>query len=313
MPIERQQVLTKNSSMRSINSVCGRLGDDLLGSGGASTRTSPAVVEVVCGNPTTLKLTIARIRCEGHEVCLVLRAQEACARKDLIQPDLVLLDARQNLVDSAQLCHELGRNRGTGEAELLVILNPEQKVHRGRFIVLGATDCVSCGDDPEEVALRVQALLLRRSRALEPLVRSDEEVSPLVSAVCDYLLKHLSKPVGMEDLERRFGKARKTLNQAFEGQLGITVFAWFRRRKMAYAAELLVKSDMGVEEIAKVLGYASVCNFSTAFRLSHGVSPRRYRYANRSQPFPVVKRSLPAWTGRVELFEAQSSGLGSLY
>ena len=104
----------------------------------------------------------------------------------------------------------------------------------------------------------------------------------LVGEICDHLIKQMSRPIRMDDLELRFGRPRKVLNEEFEKHLGCTVFAWYRQRKMAYAVYLLETSDLGVEEIAQTLGYASVCNFSTAFRQSSGLSPRAYRQRRSS-------------------------------
>lgn len=263
------------------------------GAGTASRQAPRALIEVVCESPITLKHTMARIRQEGHDVSLVIRVHEASARRDLVAPDLVLLDARSHLFDGAQLCSQLGGSGSEDAADVLVVLDPGQKDFRSRFISLGAADCVASGDDPEEIGLRIQVLLSRRARGVHTRVEPDDEPSPLVCAICDYLTRHLSKPVGMEDLEERFGKTRKQLNQEFELHLGFTVFAWYRRRKMEYACELLATSTLGVEEIARILGYASVCNFSTAFRQYHGTSPRAYRQSRRS---PASTLSAGRWS-----------------
>ena len=109
---------------------------------------SPALIEVVSEEPASLRHTIARIRSDGHEVSLVTRMQEAGARRDLIEPDLVVLDARRDIVSGALLCRQLGG--AEAGSELLVVLSPEQKDFRSRLVLLGAGDCVASGDDPEE-------------------------------------------------------------------------------------------------------------------------------------------------------------------
>ena len=271
-------------------------------------RSSPVLIQIVCESPIALKLSMARIRQEGYDVTLVIRVQEACVRRDLVAPDLVVLDARQDLINSAQLCNQLSRRASADAAEVLVILNPEQKDYRSRFISLGAADCVACGDDADEIGLRIQIILNRSARADRTSGQPDEERSPLVDAICEYLTRHLSRPVAMEDLEQRFGRSRKSLNQEFERQLGSTVFAWYRQHKMAYACELLARSALGVEEIAQILGYASVCNFSTAFRLCHEISPRAYRQTRRSSPPALSAARAPASGPHAIAFPAQAPG-----
>lgn len=252
-------------------------GCQAMGAGGKTVRSEPlALIEVVSEKPTTLRRTLAHIRQRGHSVSLVMRMQEACARRDLLAPDIVLLDARHHLIDTAQVCSQLCRGE-EGVGDVLVVLDSGQKHHRNWFVTLGAADCVASGDDPEEIGLRMQVLLARHSKK-KPVRPAREHVpSPLVSAICDYLSRHLAEPVGMEDLEQRFGAARRQLNHQFELEMGRTIFAWYRQRKLDYAKELLGNSMLGIQEIARILGYASVCNFSTAFRQHLGCSPRYYR------------------------------------
>lgn len=258
----------------------------------AQEKEPSALIEVVCEDPTTLKHTLARIRRSGHDVSLVMRVQEASARRDLLTPDIVLLDARHHMIDGAQVCRQLC-SRGEDSGDVLVVLDAGQKHLRSWFVSLGATDCVASGDDPDEIGLRIQVLRSRRAQeARVGVVRADAP-SPMVSAICDYLSRHLAEPIGMEDLEQRFRWTRKQLNHQFKREMGSTIFAWYRQRKMNYASELLATRALGVQEIAQILGYASVCNFSTAFRQSQGCSPRAYRRTRQVEPSNLRAAPVP--------------------
>lgn len=236
-----------------------------------------AHIEVVCEDPTTLRNTLSHLRLEGHKVSLVIRMQEAVARRDLIRPQLVVLDARWMLATAELLCSTFNNKRSAESTDLLVLLDETQRGYRRHFIDLGAADCIACGDDPDEIELRIDILLARQNSKFNPPVVSDVSCSPRVTLICEFLKSRLAVSLEMSDIEKRFSSTRRKLNAQFEKEMGCTIFAWFKQQKMLYATELLKSTSMSVEDISSALGYNCVCNFSTAFRVSTGKGPRDFR------------------------------------
>jgi len=59
------------------------------------------------------------------------------------------------------------------------------------------------------------------------------------------------------------------------------VFAWIREERLRKSRQLLVDTELGMQEIAETIGFRSACNFTTAFRERLGVTPSQYRKAAR--------------------------------
>jgi AraC-like DNA-binding protein len=60
------------------------------------------------------------------------------------------------------------------------------------------------------------------------------------------------------------------------------MYRYLIARRMSEAALLLETTDEGIARIARRVGYESAAAFSKLFQRHHGLSPRRYRAARRS-------------------------------
>ena len=65
------------------------------------------------------------------------------------------------------------------------------------------------------------------------------------------------------------------LNKLFGKELGETPFSYITRRRMELACELL-RERCSVGEIARLLGYSEIYQFSRAFKKYYGVSPKAF-------------------------------------
>jgi len=73
------------------------------------------------------------------------------------------------------------------------------------------------------------------------------------------------------------GVTRRTLERAFQKNIGRGVNAEFQRRRLERARDLLIQGDLPVTRIAVMLGYSAPSQFGRAFRLAYGTSPSQYR------------------------------------
>jgi len=73
------------------------------------------------------------------------------------------------------------------------------------------------------------------------------------------------------------GTYREKLNQLFRTHTGMTVFAYIREARIQRGMHLLRDTDMDVQDIALLLGFANAGNFATAFRERMGTTPSSYR------------------------------------
>jgi AraC-like DNA-binding protein len=76
---------------------------------------------------------------------------------------------------------------------------------------------------------------------------------------------------------RQFAASETLLTRAFKQQFGITIHAFIIKEKMTLAKSMLSENLLPVKEIAYVLGYSELSNFSRDFSRCFSVSPNAYR------------------------------------
>ena len=65
------------------------------------------------------------------------------------------------------------------------------------------------------------------------------------------------------------------LNKLFHKELGVTPFFYIVQRRMAIARELL-REHCSVGEVARLVGYGDIYQFSRAFKKHYGASPKAF-------------------------------------
>lgn len=105
----------------------------------------------------------------------------------------------------------------------------------------------------------------------------------LVEDVCRYLSANIDSEQTLDGLASRHGTNRNALARAFKEDIGLGVFEWLRRQRIQVAAALLVRTDLGVQQICCEVGYRDAANFSTSFKALIGVSPLQYRKKHASK------------------------------
>lgn len=99
----------------------------------------------------------------------------------------------------------------------------------------------------------------------------------LIDLTCHYLNNNLTENLKLDDLSRRLGTNRNTLCRRFKKRLGQGIYAWVRSKRLAIAKQLLMNTDLTVQQICYEVGYGNPANFSTAFKSFYGCSPSEFR------------------------------------
>lgn len=145
----------------------------------------------------------------------------------------------------------------------------------------------------EEIGYKAASLLLRRMRG-EPVGQTPVSVDPeaivvrrssdflaisdtLVAASMEYIRANCHHPVHAEDVARRAGLARRTLDKRFQRALGQSVAEELRLARIRRAKELLTASDLDIVDIAVRCGFDSKSGFTRAFHRETGRLPSAYR------------------------------------
>ena len=109
-------------------------------------------------------------------------------------------------------------------------------------------------------------------------VRPDETAVPLdIPKLTAYMEQHFQKEIYLDELAKRAGMSRATLLRHFRAALGVTPMIYLRNLRLRHAAELLLKTDLNLKEIADQSGFARMPYFFKSFKACYGVSPLEYR------------------------------------
>ena len=95
-------------------------------------------------------------------------------------------------------------------------------------------------------------------------------------AAREHLDAEFQEPPTIAELSKIVGTNEFTLKRAFKETVGMTIFAYISRRRMAHATRLL-QQGMSVTATAHAVGYGCPRSFSAAFRRQIGQSPSALR------------------------------------
>ena len=95
--------------------------------------------------------------------------------------------------------------------------------------------------------------------------------------VAEYMIEHLDRPIGLEELATQARLSRYYFCTAFRLATGRTPHAWLTEQRMLRARRLLTDTTLSINDIAYAVGYATQSAFTTTFRRIVGVTPSRYR------------------------------------
>ncbi len=98
-------------------------------------------------------------------------------------------------------------------------------------------------------------------------------------------LIHENAPVGisMKKLLREVPMSRKGLDERFKAVVGHTPSQEIRRCRMDYVRNLLLETNMSLEQIALRCEFSCVANLIRCFRGTHGSPPHAYRLTHRTR------------------------------
>lgn len=103
----------------------------------------------------------------------------------------------------------------------------------------------------------------------------------VVAQVNRLIEREACQGINVDELARRLGVSRNTLNRRFQQEYGITPGKKIRAIRVQQAKKMLVNSDHSVTKVAELCGFPEPANFVNFFRREVGQTPNEYRNATR--------------------------------
>lgn len=83
--------------------------------------------------------------------------------------------------------------------------------------------------------------------------------------------------LSLEYVADELGISRKHLSRVFKNETGITFIDYLINLKLNYSRNLLVNTDLKIEEISSLMGYSTPQYFISRFKIMFGCTPSKYR------------------------------------
>ncbi len=113
-----------------------------------------------------------------------------------------------------------------------------------------------------------------------PLPPQADTLAPLLA----WMLEHLEEDLGVPALAARALMSERTFARRFRAETGATPAAWVARQRVARAQELLERTDVPVEEVARRSGFGTAALLRHHFARTLGTTPLSYRRRFTSAP-----------------------------
>lgn len=105
---------------------------------------------------------------------------------------------------------------------------------------------------------------------------------PALSTTFEVIEQRYATHLSTSDVAAAVGLTPGHLTTLVRRRTGRTVGEWIAERRMAAARDLLIGTDLTVEQVAARVGYPDATYFSRRFRQAHGAAPGTWRAAARS-------------------------------
>ena len=96
-----------------------------------------------------------------------------------------------------------------------------------------------------------------------------------------YIENNYQYDISVEDIADSIGLNRSYLGKIFRNAVGNAPQQFLMQYRMIKATELLMLTQLSINEIGAAVGYPNQMRFSRAFKSVYGISPRAWRNSNK--------------------------------
>ena len=99
----------------------------------------------------------------------------------------------------------------------------------------------------------------------------------------DILANQLEHPPSILELAQQVGVSERTLRRGFRDLFSTTIVGYLTLLRMEQAEKLLREGELSIGEVANLVGYSHLGNFSTAFKRQFGITPSQCLLGHKTQ------------------------------
>ena len=190
-----------------------------------------------------------------------------------------------NLWEEFEMCvpAEISRLGGGVSLEAIqMALTPELK--------LLAYECLNCRLEGkfreryfhskchELLCLMLSQLKSQIERGAAPLTKMSPHQR--VSLALEIMEENIAEPISVKEISEKVGVNQKTLNRDFMALLSSTLSDCYRNKRLEHSKQLLLETNLTIQEISLSVGYYQTSGFTNSFRDRYGITPSMFRHSS---------------------------------
>lgn len=160
-------------------------------------------------------------------------------------------------------------------AVLLQDIKKEYKLESGRFYDLSELmETIFSADDIHGIKT---AFISEIAEIIECMHGEDSQYTPVVRQIIAEVQKNYKEDMNLKTLAYRYHMNASYLGQLFQKEVGCSFAQYLSNTKNSIAKELILNTNMKINDIARQVGYPDTSYFYRKFKQSYGVSPASLR------------------------------------
>jgi AraC-like DNA-binding protein len=154
------------------------------------------------------------------------------------------------------------------KASLDELLLCESQVHE-----LGAADRI------DQIAVRLISEVLMQNRPSEQVLPNHNKMRQIAA----YIDEHINENIDCASLAKMWGISLRSLFRHWKEVYNDTPSQYLQKRRMEFARNLLLRTDMDIAQTAESAGFSSLGYFIQAYKRYYGVTPAMFRRKTKQQ------------------------------
>lgn len=214
------------------------------------------------------------------------------------QPDLIICDVMMPGLNGIELCSTIKQDQQLSYIPMILLTASSSAENKIKGLESGADDYISKPFDKDVLVARIANLLQNRSNlqsyfyntiTLKSVnVTISDEYKHFLEKCIEIVEQHITdENFNIKILASEIGMSHSNLYRKIKSLSGHTVNSFIRYIRLRKAAELLIQSDMNVNEVAIETGFNSIKYFRDQFFKLFGANPSDFLKQKR----PVFKKN----------------------
>lgn len=225
---------------------------------------------------------------ERYNVTNKYSAESALSEIDKINPDIIISDVVMGKMSGYEFCRTLKSDLTYSHIPFILLTAKTDVEDSVSGLECGANAYVTKPFSAEYLSALVDSqrknmenlrtYLNQTTEASLSEGNLSEQDRNFINDLYKLMDKHLSEAdLSVTTICEELRISRSKFNYKLKGLTGSTPGSFFRHYKLNLAAKMLKEGRHNVSEIADMMGFASISNFSASFKKMFGVSPKDYK------------------------------------